>query len=111
MDAIRQHEIELTTYALKQLKDVRGITVYGPTVAVRRCGVIAFRLKGVHPHDIAQVLDESGVCIRVGFHCAQPLHEFMNIGPTSRASFYVYTTKKDIDALIRGLEKVKKMFC
>lgn len=110
MNNVRQHEIELTTYALRTLKDVKGISVYGPTDAASRGGVIAFRLEGVHPHDIAQILDGSGVCIRVGFHCAQPLHEFLAIGPTARASFYVYTTKKDIDTLITGLEKVKKLF-
>lgn len=110
MSNVRQHEIELTAYALKRLKDVKGISVYGPTNAATRGGVIAFRLEGVHPHDVSQVLDESGVCIRVGFHCAQPLHEFLAIGPTARASFYVYTTNKDIDSLITGLEKVKKLF-
>ncbi len=67
-------------------------------------------MKGIHPHDIAQVLDEDNICIRVGFHCAQPLHEYLKIGPTARASFYIYTTKHDIDALVKGLEKVKKVF-
>lgn len=110
MNNVRQHEIKLTTYALRTLKDVKGISVYGPTDAASRGGVIAFRLEGVHPHDIAQVLDERGICIRVGFHCAQPLHEFLAIGPTARVSFYVYTTKKDIDTLITGLDKVKKLF-
>lgn len=110
LDNIRKHEIEITDYALKALGRVKGITVYGPPNAKDRGGVIAFRLEGVHPHDIAQILDESGICIRVGFHCAQPLHEFLGIGPTARASFYVYTTKEDINALITGLEKVKKIF-
>lgn len=108
--AIRQHEMELTAYALKRFKDVKGITVYGPTDVQERGGVIAFRLEGIHPHDIAQVLDQDGVCIRVGFHCAQPLHEYLGVGPTARASFYVYTTNQDIDMLIMGLEKVKKLF-
>ncbi len=110
LDAVRRHEIEITDYALKALARFKGVTVYGPDHAKDRGGVIAFRLEGVHPHDIAQILDESGVCIRVGFHCAQPLHEYLAIGPTARASFYVYTTKEDIDALITGLEKVKKIF-
>ncbi len=110
LDAVRRHEIEITDYALKALARFKGVTVYGPDHAKDRGGVIAFRLEGVHPHDIAQVLDESGICIRVGFHCAQPLHEFLGIGPTARASFYVYTMKKDIDTLIAGLEKVKKLF-
>lgn len=110
LDAVRKHETEITDYALKALARIRGVTVYGPPKSQDRGGVIAFRLEGVHPHDIAQVLDESGICIRVGFHCAQPLHEFLGIGPTARASFYVYTTKEDINALITGLEKVKKIF-
>lgn len=110
LDKIRKHEIEITDYALKALARFTGVTVYGPAHANDRGGVIAFRLEGIHPHDVAQVLDESGICIRVGFHCAQPLHEFLGIGPTARVSFYVYTTKKDIDTLITGLEKVKKLF-
>lgn len=110
MDTVRKHEIEITDYALKALAQIKGIAVYGPEQAKNRGGVVAFRLEGVHPHDIAQVLDESGICIRVGFHCAQPLHEFLAIGPTARASFYVYTTNKDIDMLTMGLEEVKKLF-
>ncbi len=110
VNAVRKHEVEITNYALKALARVKGVTVFGPREARDRGGVIAFRLDKVHPHDIAQVLDESGVCIRVGFHCAQPLHEFLGIGPTARASFYVYTTKSDVDALIEGLEKVKQLF-
>ena len=110
LDVVRKHEIEITDYALKALARVKGVTVYGPREARDRGGVVAFRLDKVHPHDIAQVLEESGVCIRVGFHCAQPLHEFLGIGPTARASFYVYTTKEDIDAFIEGLEKVKQIF-
>lgn len=110
LDAIRKHEIEITDYALKALARVNGIVVIGPSKPQDRGGVVSFHLNKIHPHDIAQVLDESGVCIRVGFHCAQPLHEFLEIGPTARASFYVYTTKEDVDALIEGLEKVKQIF-
>lgn len=110
LGAVRKHEIDITDYALKALSCIKGVTVHGPRDARDRGGVVAFCLEGVHPHDIAQVLDESGVCIRVGFHCAQPLHEFLKIGPTARASFYVYTTKEDIDAFIEGLEKVKQVF-
>lgn len=110
LGAVRKHEIEITDYALKALARIKGVIVIGPRDARDRGGVVSFRLDKVHPHDIAQVLDESGVCIRVGFHCAQPLHEFLEIGPTARASFYLYTTKEDIDVLIEGVEKVKQLF-
>lgn len=110
MENIREHEQEITDYALRKLDQVSGIAVYGPHEARKRGGVIAFRLAGIHPHDVAQILDEDNVCVRVGYHCAQPLHEYLKIGPTVRVSFYVYTTREDIDALIEGLQKVKKVF-
>lgn len=110
MDTIRSHEMEITDYALKSLQRVKGITTYGPWSASDRGGVIAFTMKGVHAHDIAQLLDEENICIRAGHHCAMPLHEFLQIPATARASFYVYTTKEDIDAFIQGLEKTKKIF-
>ena len=107
MDNVRAHEVEITAYALKQLKQIGDITIYGPQ---ERGGVIAFTMKGVHAHDIAQILDEDNICIRAGHHCAMPLHEYLKISATARASFYVYTTKEDIDMLISGLEKVKRLF-
>jgi len=110
MDAVRNHEIEITGYALKALSRVNGVTVYGPTKAEDRGGVIAFTMKGIHAHDIAQLLDEDNVCIRAGHHCAMPLHEYLNIPATARASFYVYTIKEDVDALVKGLEKIKRVF-
>lgn len=110
MDAVRKHEIEITNYALKALARISGLTVYGSSKAKDRGGVIAFTMRGVHAHDIAQLLDEDNVCIRAGHHCAMPLHEYLKIPATARASFYVYTTKEDIDALIMGLERIKKIF-
>lgn len=110
MDAVRCHEEEITDYALKALLNVRDVTVYGPKEAKDRGGVIAFTMKGVHAHDIAQLLDEDNVCIRAGHHCAMPLHEYLHIPATARASFYAYTTKEDVDALIVGLEKIRKIF-
>lgn len=110
MDNIRAHEKDITTYAIKSLSRVSGVRITGSRDASKRGGVIAFTMDGVHPHDVAQVLDEDNVCIRVGFHCAQPLHDFLACGPTARASFYIYTTKADVDALTSGLEKVKKIF-
>ena len=110
MDNVRSHEKEITAYALKKLAGVSGLHIIGPNDPDVRGGVIVFVMKGIHPHDIAQILDEDNVCIRVGFHCAQPLHEHLGVGPTARASFYVYTTKEDIDALLVGLEKVTRIF-
>lgn len=110
MEQVRRHEEEITDYALKALARVNGITVYGPAKAKDRGGVIAFTMKGVHAHDIAQLLDVDNVCIRAGHHCAMPLHEHLRVPATARASFYVYTTKEDVDALIKGLEKIRKIF-
>lgn len=110
MDDVLVHEKTITAYAMKNLSNMKGIRIIGPHDTKNRGGVIAFTVAGIHPHDVAQILDEDNVCIRVGFHCAQPLHEYLAIGPTCRASFYVYTTKEDIDALVRGLEKVKRLF-
>ena len=110
MDAVRKHEIEITDYALKALARVKGIAVIGPPKAKDRGGVIAFTMKGAHAHDIAQLLDEDNVCIRAGHHCAMPLHEYLKIPATARASFYVYTMKADVDSLIEGLEKIRKIF-
>ena len=86
------------------------ITLYGPMDAGIRCGVIPFNIPGVHPHDVAQVLDRSGVAVRAGHHCTMPLHERLDLPATARASFNVYTTEADIDALIAGLHEVKRIF-
>jgi cysteine desulfurase/selenocysteine lyase len=110
MENVRLHEKGITAYALKSLAGFKDITVYGPLNADYRGGVISFCMKGIHPHDIAQILDRDNVCIRVGFHCAQPLHEYIGCGPTARASFYAYTTEEDIDQLVGGLEKVRQIF-
>lgn len=110
MEAIRNHEVEITSYALSQLTRLPGVHVYGPQEREKKGGVLAFTLDGAHPHDIAQVLDEDNICIRSGNHCAMPLHSFLGVPATARASVYIYTTKSDIDALIMGLEKVKHMF-
>lgn len=110
MKNVRQHEIEITAYALQQLKKIPEITMFGPSDATKRGGVVAFQVKGVHPHDVAQLLNEDNICIRVGYHCAMPLHEHLGIGATCRASFYIYTTREDIDALTAGLQKVISIF-
>ncbi len=107
MKNVRKREEEITHYAMQELAKVKGLTMYGPK---ERAGVIAFTLKSAHAHDIAQVLNEDNVFIRAGNHCAMPLHLSMGIAATARASFYIYTTKKDIDALMQGLEKVNRIF-
>jgi cysteine desulfurase/selenocysteine lyase len=110
MSAVRAHEKDITAYALNVLSSIKGITIIGSKNSEGRTGVISFTVAGIHPHDVAQILNEDNICIRVGFHCAQPLHEFLETGPTARASFYVYTTREDIDALGEGLRKVKRIF-
>jgi cysteine desulfurase/selenocysteine lyase len=110
MDEVRKHEKNITEYAYKTLKTIKGLRIFGPDDIEERAGVIAFHLDGIHPHDIAQVLNEDNICVRVGFHCAMPLHEYLGIGPTVRASFNIYNDNEDIDALFEGLNKVKKIF-
>ncbi|HTK07294.1 MAG TPA: cysteine desulfurase [Ktedonobacteraceae bacterium] len=110
MDAVRAHEIEITSYALEQLQQVPTIAIYGPG-AEQRGGVVSFTLGEIHPHDLASILDqEVGVAIRAGHHCAQPLMERYNLAATARASFYIYTVKEDIDMLVQGLHKAQNIF-
>lgn len=109
MDAIAAHENEITEYALERLEEVPGVKLFGPG-AQDKGGVAAFTLEGVHPHDVAQILDRDGVAVRAGHHCAQPLHEKFGILATSRASFYLYNTKEEVDKLIEGIYKVKEIF-
>jgi cysteine desulfurase/selenocysteine lyase len=110
MEAVREHEKALVRYALAQLAEVRGVRVYGPGDPEVRGGAVAFTVEGVHPHDVAQVLDSEGVCVRAGHHCAQPLHRALGLAATARASVYLYNTPEDIDALVRGLERVRAFF-
>ena len=109
MEAIHAHEQEIIAYALERLEEVPGVKVYGPS-AEKKGGVAAFSLDGAHPHDVAQVLDRYGIAIRAGHHCAMPLHDRLNLPATSRASFYLYNTHEEVDQLIEGLYKVKRMF-
>jgi cysteine desulfurase / selenocysteine lyase len=107
LDAIWAHEQELAAYALEQLEKTPGVRVIGPP-AEERSGVVAFAVASIHPHDLAQMLDWEGVAIRAGFHCAQPLHECFGLGPTARASFYLYNTREEVDRLVEGVQKTQK---
>jgi cysteine desulfurase / selenocysteine lyase len=110
MEGVRWHEKELTAYALDALATVPGLRIFGPTTPVGRGGTISFGLDGIHPHDVGQVLDDEGVEVRVGHHCARPACARFGVPATTRASFYVYTTIGEVDALLRALERAKKVF-
>ncbi len=110
MDKIREHEIDLTTYALEKMSQVNGITIYGTKDISKRGGVISFNFHDVHPHDVAHIVDREGVAIRSGHHCAQVLMERLDVAATNRASFYIYNTKDDVDSLVKSLQKVAELF-
>ncbi|MDX6479722.1 MAG: cysteine desulfurase / selenocysteine lyase [Gaiellaceae bacterium] len=109
LENIAAHEHELTEYALGKLSELPGITLYGPP-ADRRAGIVSFNLEGIHPHDVAQILDLSGVAIRAGHHCCQPLMQKLGVAATNRASFYLYTIPEEIDQLVEGLYAARKVF-
>ena len=109
LEAIAAHEKEIIAYALERLEEIPGVTVYGPA-AEHKGGVAAFSLTGVHAHDVAQVLDQDGVAVRAGHHCAQPLHEKFDLPATTRASFYLYNIMEEVDCLVHGIYRVKELF-
>jgi cysteine desulfurase/selenocysteine lyase len=109
LEAIEEHEHELVALALERLAEVPGIVLYGPP-AERRAGIASFNLEGIHPHDVAQILDLEGVAIRAGHHCCQPLMAKLGVAATNRASFYLYTIPDEIDRLVEGLQKARKLF-
>ncbi|EAD2800697.1 cysteine desulfurase [Listeria monocytogenes] len=110
LNNIHAHEQVLASYAIEEMSKIEGITIYGPNDASKRCGLVTFNLEGAHPHDIATILDEDGIAIRAGHHCAQPLMKWLDVSSTARASFYIYNTKEEIDALIDGLKLTKEYF-
>ncbi len=110
MEAIHRHERELTAYALDALSTVPGLRIYGPASSDGRGGTVSFGVDGVHPHDVGQILDDNGVEVRVGHHCARPVCARFGVPAMTRASFYLYTTTDEIDALVRGLDHVRKVF-
>jgi cysteine desulfurase/selenocysteine lyase len=109
MEKIALHEQQIVAYALERLEEVPGVKVFGPS-AEHRGGVTSFTLHGVHPHDVSQILDEQGIAIRAGHHCAMPLHEKFGLPATARASFYLYNTNSEVDKLIEAIYKVKHVF-
>lgn len=110
MSNVRQHEMDLTEYTLQQLSKIRGIVVYGTRDLAKRGGVVSFNFADVHPHDVAQILDDAGISVRSGHHCAQVLMEKLDVAATTRVSFCVYNTKEDVDALVASLERVAEVF-
>ncbi len=110
MDNVRQHELEITQYALKALRGVEGLTIYGPLDPHHRGGVLSFNVGDIHPHDLATIMNEHGVAIRSGHHCAQVLMERLDVSATSRASFYIYNTKEEVDILINVLHQARRIF-
>ncbi|MCS6842666.1 MAG: cysteine desulfurase [Roseiflexus sp.] len=110
MDRIHAHERELLGYALERLREVKGLRVYGPTTTEMRGSAVSFTLDGVHPHDVAAVLDSEGIAVRAGHHCAQPLHAHYNIPATTRASFYLYNIPEEVDRLVAALHKARTLF-
>ncbi|GAE30284.1 cysteine desulfurase [Halalkalibacter hemicellulosilyticus] len=107
LDEIARHDHDLAQYAAERLTDIEGMAIYGPK---QRTGLVTFNIDDVHPHDVATVLDTEGIAVRAGHHCAQPLMKWLDVTATARASFYLYNTKEDIDALVAGLVKAKEYF-
>jgi cysteine desulfurase/selenocysteine lyase len=110
MDNVRAHEADLTGYALERLGELDDLTLHGPRDVERRGALVSFALKGVHPHDVSEILGRRGVCVRAGHHCAQPLMQHLGESATTRASFAVHTTRDEIDALVDGLAEVRRIF-
>ncbi|MFW5692395.1 MAG: cysteine desulfurase [Chloroflexota bacterium] len=109
MDKVHAHEQVITRYAMERLEEIPGVTVYGPDVN-QRGAVTAFALKGIHPHDVAQMLDAEGVAVRSGHHCAQPLHDILGLPASARASYYLYNTLQEVDALVEAIYTTKRIF-
>ena len=110
MEQVREHERQITQYALDRLREVSGIKLFGPWELDTRGGVASFDVDGVHPHDLAQILDSEAVAVRAGHHCCQPLMRRFNVPATARASFYAYNTEAEVDALILGINKAQRVF-
>jgi cysteine desulfurase/selenocysteine lyase len=110
MDSVRDHEQDVVAYALERLGEVEGLTIFGPPDAASRGAVVSFALDFAHPHDIAEIIGRTGVCVRAGHHCAQPLMKALGVGATTRASFAVHNTRDDVDRLVEALADVERIF-
>jgi cysteine desulfurase/selenocysteine lyase len=110
MDKVRKHEIDITNYAIKAVTDVKGVTLYGPSDPTHRGGVLSFNISDIHPHDLATIMNEHGIAIRSGHHCAQILMERLDVSATSRTSFYIYNTKEEVDIFINALNHARRLF-
>ncbi len=110
MDEVRRHEVEITKYALERMAEIPDLTVYGPTDLDKRGGAVSFELGDIHAHDLATILDEEGVAVRAGHHCAKPLMRYLEVPATARASFYIYTIEEDIDQMVKALWNARKLF-
>jgi cysteine desulfurase / selenocysteine lyase len=110
MSNVAAHERAITAYALERLQSIDGLTILGPTEAVDRGGAISFEVEGIHPHDVSQLLDSLGIAVRAGHHCAKPAHARFGVQSSTRASFYIYSTPAEVDALIEGIEHTKRFF-
>ena len=109
MDVVREHEVEITRYALNRLKEIPEIKIYGPHDATKRGGVISFNLKDIHPHDLGQIMSDAGIAIRAGHHCCQPLMKDLKVMGTARASFYIYNTFEEVDMLLAALREADRV--
>jgi len=110
MDAVRAHELHLLELITSRLSRIEGVVQFGPPDLAKRSGVVSFNVGEIHPHDLSTVLDQGGVCIRAGHHCAQPLMRRLKVPATARASVYVYNDAADVDALVQGIERAREMF-
>jgi cysteine desulfurase/selenocysteine lyase len=110
MDAVLDHERQVTDYALERLVEVPGLRVFGPPRSPERVGPVSFEVEGIHAHDVSEILDRHGVAVRAGHHCAQVLMDRLGVAATARASFGVYTTTEEIDRLVDGLHDARKVF-
>ena len=110
MDAVRAHELDLSAYALERLRALEGVRVFGPSSVEERGGVVSFAIDGIHPHDVSELINREGVCVRAGHHCAQPLMRCLGVPATARASFGPYTVREDVDALVDALETARRVF-
>lgn len=110
LNEIEKHEHQMAAYAMDKMSGIEGLSIYGPKDPAKRAGIVTFNLDDVHPHDVATVLDMSGIAVRAGHHCAQPLMKWLEVSATARASFYLYNSESDVDRLVEGLRSAKEYF-